>query len=445
MKTFYCIFILSCFFISSSLQPQTWTTYTPQNTGNLLPDNNVDRLATDNSGNIWIGTYFSGLVKFDGTNWTNYNTSNSPLADKTITDVTVDPSGNVWLCNYANGVYKFDGVNWTHYSTVNGLTNDYVNSIIADKNGNIWIGLNPSGPSYYGIMKFDKTNWTGYFFTNTFNYFAVESLAEDLSGNIWAGTSIGVYKFDGNSWTLYTKENTGGGLCGNYVRSIAVDASGNIWFGCEDKDPNTQGWIGGGLSKLSGSSWTTYTPSNSSLETGYISSLAFQGNDAWIGTGFSGQVSDYKGLYKFDGVNWTNFVNNSATFPDLSVNDLVFDKNSILWLGSTIGLTKFDPTLVGLQENENIIPAAYSLKQNYPNPFNPETIISYQLPFSGKVKLTISDLLGKEIAVLVDEFQSAGNYNFRFSTRQAALTSGVYFYKLQTEKFIEVKKMIIIK
>ena len=437
-------FILSILALNISAQTPKWTTYTPQNTSSMLPDNNVDYLATDQNGNIWIGTYFSGLVKFDGTNWTNYNTTNSPLPDKTITDVTIDPSGNIWLCDYGNGVYKYDGVNWTHYSTANGLSSDYVNTIIADKNGNIWIGLSVSGPNYYGLMKYNKSSWVGYTFTNTYNFFSAESIAEDLSGNIWAGTQIGLYKFNGTSWTIYTKETTGGNLCGNYIKTIAVDPSGNIWFGCEDKDPATGSWIGGGLSKFNGSTWTSNTPSNSNLKTGYVSAVAFRNNEVWVGTGFCGQVSDDLGLYKFDGTTWTNYYNDSNTFPGTCVNDLVVDKNGNLWIGSSWGLTKVDFNPTDVKETESI-PTSFKLNQNYPNPFNPETVISYQLPVSGKVRLSVSDLLGREVAVLVDEVQPAGIHHSTFSSARTALSSGVYFYKLQTENFVDVKKMMIIK
>jgi len=438
-------FILSIFALNISAQTPKWTTYTPQNTSLMLPDNNVDHLATDPNGTIWIGTYFSGLVKFDGTNWTNFNPNNSPLKDNTITDLIVY-NNTVWISTYVHGLYKYDGSNWVNYTAANsGILNDYTYCVTNDGGGNIWVGIFNGNASNAGVVRFNGVStWSPYSFTDTYNYKNVESIAKDNSGNIWCGTNIGAYKFDGSSWTSYTKENTGGGLCGNYVKTIAVDPSGNIWFGCEDKDPATGYWIGGGLSKFNGSSWTNYTPSNSNLKTGYISSIAFRNNEVWVGTGFCGQVSDNLGLYKFDGTTWTNYYNDNNTFPGTCVNDLVVDKNGNLWIGSYLGLTKVDFNPTDVKETE-AIPTSFKLNQNYPNPFNPETVISYQLPVRGKVRLSVADLLGREVAVLVDEVQPAGTHHSTFSTARKVLSSGVYFYKLQTENFVDVKKMMIIK
>ena len=99
----------------------------------------------------------------------------------------------------------------------------------------------------------------------------------------------------------------------------------------------------------------------------------------------------------------------------------------------------------GVDESENRgeIPAEFSLSQNYPNPFNPSTIISYQLSSPGKVTLKVYDMLGREVATLVNEFQSAGSY---VKTMHASsLPSGVYFYRLQTDNFSAAKKMLLIK
>lgn len=89
------------------------------------------------------------------------------------------------------------------------------------------------------------------------------------------------------------------------------------------------------------------------------------------------------------------------------------------------------------------IPNGYRLSQNYPNPFNPATKIRYELPQNGYVKLTVFDILGKEIEKLVNEQQSAGIYEITFNA--AKLPSGVYLYRLETESFSDVKRMMLIK
>jgi hypothetical protein len=93
--------------------------------------------------------------------------------------------------------------------------------------------------------------------------------------------------------------------------------------------------------------------------------------------------------------------------------------------------------------NQPLTPDSYSLAQNYPNPFNPTTTINYQLKFSGRVTLKVYNLLGKEVATLVKEDKPAGSYSVNFDAGK--LSSGIYFYRLQSGNFIAAKKMILLK
>ncbi|MBI5403409.1 MAG: T9SS type A sorting domain-containing protein [Ignavibacteriae bacterium] len=92
--------------------------------------------------------------------------------------------------------------------------------------------------------------------------------------------------------------------------------------------------------------------------------------------------------------------------------------------------------------NQNI-PNEYKLSQNYPNPFNPSTLISYSLPKNGLVSLKVYDILGKEIATLVNENKNVGIYDVRFNADN--LSGGVYFYRIMVNNFTETKKFILIK
>jgi hypothetical protein len=89
------------------------------------------------------------------------------------------------------------------------------------------------------------------------------------------------------------------------------------------------------------------------------------------------------------------------------------------------------------------MPSNYSLSQNYPNPFNPSTKISYQIPKSGNVTLKVFNALGKEVATLVNEEKSAGRYSVDFQGLR--LSSGIYFYSIQSGSFHETKKMMLLK
>ena len=95
----------------------------------------------------------------------------------------------------------------------------------------------------------------------------------------------------------------------------------------------------------------------------------------------------------------------------------------------------------GIANNE--IPVKYYLSQNFPNPFNPVTKINYGIANSTNVSIKVFDLLGKEVATLVNEYQESGNY---FTTFDATLyPTGIYFYRIQTNDFTEVRKMSLIR
>lgn len=89
------------------------------------------------------------------------------------------------------------------------------------------------------------------------------------------------------------------------------------------------------------------------------------------------------------------------------------------------------------------LPEIFELSQNFPNPFNPSTKISYYLPSGGQISLKVYDVIGNEVATLVDEFKSAGSYEIEFDA--SGLSSGSYFYKIQTGTFSSVKKMILLR
>ncbi len=99
--------------------------------------------------------------------------------------------------------------------------------------------------------------------------------------------------------------------------------------------------------------------------------------------------------------------------------------------------------IVGINNNNNQIPELYKLSQNYPNPFNPATQISFGIPKAGNVKLVVYDILGREVATLVNEFRTAGNYSVDFDASNYA--SGVYLYRFESGDFVETKKMLLVK
>jgi hypothetical protein len=95
-----------------------------------------------------------------------------------------------------------------------------------------------------------------------------------------------------------------------------------------------------------------------------------------------------------------------------------------------------------------VLPREFSLSQSYPNPFNPVCNIDYALPSDCDVKLTVYNILGQKVRVLVDEHQSAGYKSVEWDGKDdqsRQLTTGIYFYRLQAEDFVQSKKMVLIK
>lgn len=100
-------------------------------------------------------------------------------------------------------------------------------------------------------------------------------------------------------------------------------------------------------------------------------------------------------------------------------------------------------TMTNLIDSQLLIPQDYYLAQNYPNPFNPSTTIRYSTPLSQHLKISVYDILGNVVSILVDEFKSTGSYEVLFDGSN--LTSGVYFYTLEAGTITLTKKLILIK
>ncbi|CAF3692760.1 unnamed protein product [Rotaria sp. Silwood1] len=167
-----------------------------------------------------------------------------------------------------------------------------------------------------------------------------------------------------------------------------------------------------------------------------------------------------KGFFLVHGIG-NNFVNPILIFEDSSGVYLGRGSSSVAAKGNGEIAVSFDPTVsrngdvasdlflkrgtvtITSIANTNTVPKDFSLEQNYPNPFNPSTIINFNIPSSGFVRLKVYNSLGKEVESLVNENLSAGSYSVNFNASN--LAGGVYFYKLETDKYTETKKMILIK
>jgi ligand-binding sensor domain-containing protein len=433
MKKFTILLFVYLFLFINQANSQTFTNYTIANTSTTLCNNKVNAIATDSEGNKWFGTD-EGVSKFDGTNWTTYDTLDG-LASNYVRAIAIDSEGNKWFgteyYNSSDGHYygvisKFDGTNWTAYDTVPSFDPGIISAIAIDTSGNIWITaivtscdtsdlqlicnyschlikfdgtartdytLEPWGygnfinalaidaegnkwfgtggwhdlyGEYGGVTKFNDTTWTTYTPADGLADNYVYAIAVDADGNKWFGTGGGVSKFDDSTWTTYTTKdglaenrvtaiaidaegnkwfaeggevskfdgtnctnyNASDGLPGNLITAIAIDAEGNKWFGWSD-------YLEGGVSKFDDSTWTTYTPSGG-LADNRIKAIAIdaEGNK-WFGTD--------NGVSKFDGTNWITYTTADGLI-DNRIQAIAIDAEGNKWFGTDNGVSKFDGT-----------------------------------------------------------------------------------------------------
>lgn len=181
-----------------------------------------------------------------------------------------------------------------------------------------------------------------------------------------------------------------------------------------------------------GTSWDTY---NTGVTTP-LYTIDQIGTELWT-AGAKGNVR----YSSNNGGNWTG--QNTGTSFTLRSIFMIDNLNGWVVGDNGVILATDNGGWVGVQNISSEIPDGFSLQQNYPNPFNPSTKIKFAIPVSSFVKLAVYDMLGREVSSLVNEQLNAGTYEYEFEA--AGLNSGIYFYKISTESFSDVKKMILIK
>ncbi len=266
---------------------QNWITYNTENSG--LPSNGTGTIAFDSHDNLWI---LSGgeVSKYDGVNWTNY------LHPDTIQleCMAIDKNDVKWFGSMFNGLLRFDDTSWTSYDTSNSLLPwNWVTSLAVDSSNNLWVGTAGRYDLSGWVLKFDGTNWTVY---NPYNSglpwnAAIWTLAVDALDRIWIGTSwAGLTMYDGSSWFNYNISNCD--IASNYVMDIGFDPSGNVWCATEPEiyyDPYGGYAVGGGVSKFDGLNWVTYNTRNSGLASDLVYAVAIDSKgNKWFGTSEDG-------------------------------------------------------------------------------------------------------------------------------------------------------------
>ena len=345
------------------------------------------------------------------------------LSLKNINDINIDNSGNVYLAgSFANNIYlkkldvNFDSV-WVKAYNGSGNGFDAAIKVIVDNNYFTYLGgyvKSGANGNDFCMLKYDNggaQQWVRTYDGPAHGNDIPEDFIVAADGNIFitgtasggsSGYDIVTCKITPLGNILWSNLYNGSGNGNDFGKMIALDNSGALYVGGTSNE---------------GSNGTDYT------------------------------VIKYSTL--FANQHWA--ANYSLSTSD-TLTSMVMDNNYNVYIcghhkrflnnDRDMGLYKLGST-IGIQNITNEIPEKYGLSQNYPNPFNPTTNIKLQIPDAGNVKLTVFDITGKEIAVLVDEKLSPGEYKIDFNAN--GLTSGVYFYRIESAVFKDVKKMILVK
>jgi photosystem II stability/assembly factor-like uncharacterized protein len=358
-----------------------------------------------------------------GDNWMEIpsNTINK-LADIYFIDET-----RGWICG-SNGtvlITSDGGENWnnistsinTHFRSIFFLTEDY-GWVAGDKA----IYKTTNGGQNWEVNRMDTIFHSITFKDSLTGFVSGEKLQQQHVYGFIDLTTDG-----GETWTTKFETNLG------YLTSLLF-VEDSIGYAVGENGAKVKSTDGG-------NSWFLITPSGIFIEN-WESAFFINRNVGWVAGG-SGRLIDYT---TDGGINWTrqlDFLSNAHSLYSIFFSDSITG-----WAvgvkpggGEILKTTNGGVTFIE-SENGNVI-RDFKLSQNYPNPFNPSTRISWQSPAAGHQTIKVFDVLGNEIATLVDEYKPAGSYEVEFNA--AGLSSGIYFYTLTTGIYTDSKKMLLIR
>jgi hypothetical protein len=372
---------------------------------------------------------------------------------------TIDPRNNAQLAVHEifKGVTTDTGAAWTWSPVTWNSTRDNLRPIVpAWKKNNTallwWRGTYTSAQLYDGAIVglIDSTsevsNSMSYVDADTSNTFMADGSHLIYTGpdpdagpskdNIWH-----IRTGYGNNGTIFTSSETSGENVPVIKTQVNINKTGtyDVWINFWGS-PGADWRIKGGLSINSMQlfrSMACKVVDSSSYNTSLTLTGSTNNESVYLYQAYLGRV-------QVDSNNTFNvFVDDSAV-QVATQNTLAGNNNRTWYDGISYAFVNGTGIVTKVEKPGNNIPGNFALSQNYPNPFNPSTIINYSLPKTGFVTLKVYDVLGKEIATLVNSEKSAGNYSVEFSPG-GRYSSGVYFYRMQSGSFVQTKKLMLLK
>ncbi len=378
----------------------------------------------------WTGEYttINGTFNFD-------QTDEIQVPSNTSGDISisVDPAGNNGFAEINVQFVSVNNPQLISTATMRMVTLTGVNGLVIDASGRGYsdlvlpvldqefpytTGIVSRDALYDGIdlSNFNLIVWSAGDAYPVFNDFEVTALQSylDIGGRLLIdGQNIGEDIFDPNGQSQFAQS-----FYNDYLHADYVDTWGHSYLvNGIDGDPISDQIV------VSFSGIYDRSPDQVAPHDNYGTALFTFGT-----------TSNYSGIRSDDGN--TRVVYFSFGFEQISNQDArdTLIARSVRWL--------MDGVAVGVKDNQNSI-STFNLQQNYPNPFNPTTKIKYSIPEASLVSLKVYDILGNEVASLVNQEKQAGTYEVQFNA--TSLSSGVYLYKIKSGSFVQTKKMIVLK
>lgn len=232
----------------------------------------------------------------------------------------LDKNGNLWFGTTGEGIYRYDGKYFSQFTVSDGLSNNFINSILQDRNNNLWFGTDD------GVTLYDGKKFIGIPISRSRN--AVMSIMQDRKGILWFGTTDGVYCYDGKSFSRFLDNIqivNKDGITLKSTESILEDKNGNVWFGS---------YVSEGISRFDGKFLIQLKPNVTLKSFGYVrimSMLEDKYGTIWFGTG--------DGAYKYDGKTLINFAEEEGIDW---VYSMLEDKNGNIWFATEKGSGEID-------------------------------------------------------------------------------------------------------